>query len=155
MHYIWQSVMWPCSCSWCAQPSMRCVYMYVPLSGFNKWNRLVWRVFKPPWLDHGAILLVKRQKYERMTPAFKALYWLFVQHRLGFRLWLIVYKYLTTGQPTYQEVVLISRSRQCSARSFDCVCFVIHYARTTHWCTSFSIAESSFGTPSLSVRSAQ
>src|SRR5688572_1793491 len=51
--------------------------------------------------------ITNTSKYEHITPVLKSLHWLPVQQRIRFKLGLIVYKTLNSGQPEYLKSVLI------------------------------------------------
>ena len=53
--------------------------------------------------------ITNTSKYEHITPVLKYLHWLPVQQRISFKLELIVYKTVNSGQPQYLKSVPISR----------------------------------------------
>src|SRR5688572_13161087 len=68
-----------------------------------------------------------------ITPVLKSLHWLPVQQRIRFKLGLLVYKTVNSGQPQYLKSVLIPQTYHYSMRSSDHLCLV----KNCSWQTSF------------------
>src|SRR5688572_6855392 len=88
--------------------------------------------------------ITNTSKYEHITPLLKSLHWLPVQHRILFKLGLIVYKTLNSGQPQYLKSVLIPLTYHYSMRSSDCLCLVIPKSRTVLGERAFSVSGPTF-----------
>ena len=100
--------------------------------------------------------ITNTSKYEHITPVLKSLHWLPVQQRIRFKLGLIVYKTLNSGQPEYLKSVLIPLTYHYSMRSSDCLCLVIPKSRTVLGERAFSVAGPAFwNSLPVSVRCAQ
>src|SRR5688572_29535986 len=84
------------------------------------------------------------------------MHWLPVQQRIRFKLGLIVYKTLNSGQPQYLKSVLIPLTYHYSMRSSDCLCLVIPKSRAVLGERAFSVSGPTFwNSLPVSVRCAQ
>ena len=54
-----------------------------------------------------ARVVLRRGKYERITPALSELHWLPVEHRVTYKLPLLAYRTITANQPVYLRELLV------------------------------------------------
>src|SRR5688572_20570679 len=132
--------------------SSRLDYCNSLLTGTNKSNLLKLQRVQ----NSLARAITNTSKYEHITPVLKSLHWLPVQQRIRFKLGLIVYKTVNSGQPQYLKSVLIPQTYHYSMRSSDCLCLVIPKSRTVLGGRAFSVAGPTFwNSLPVSVRCAQ
>ena len=120
--------------------SSRLDYCNSRLTGINKSNMLKLQRVQ----NSLARAITNTSKFEHITPVLKSLHWLPVHQRISFKLGLIVYKTVNSGQPRYLKSVLIPQTYRHSTRSSDYLCLVIPKSRTVLGGRAFSVAGPTF-----------